>query len=311
MTAGWSWYVIILTLGAILACVLLLVWARTTRAGEPGPNETLGGDFDGIDELNTPLPRWWLGLFVGSIVFALGYLVLYPGLGRFPGLLGWTSSGQHARAVEEAQRTYGPIYARYAAMPIDELASDPAAVAIGQRLFANNCSTCHGSDARGGVGYPNLADGIWKWGGTPDHIEKSILDGRDGLMPPFAAAVGEENIPAVVAYVQSLSGRQVAPALAAAGEAKFKTVCVACHGMDGKGNIALGAPDLTDDDWLYGGSAEAIGEGLRKGRRGIMPAHRDLLGVERAHLIAAYVYSLSKQDGAQTAQQVSSATPAR
>ncbi len=310
MSAGWSWFVIVLTLGAIGACVWLMLWARTTRVGEPGPREALGGDFDGIDELNTPLPRWWLGLFIGTIVFSLGYLLLYPGLGRFPGLLGWTSTGQHARAVEEFERSYGPIYARFAAMPLEALARDPAAIAIGQRLFANNCSMCHGSDARGGIGYPDLTDGVWKWGGTPDHIEKSILDGREGLMPPFVAAVGENHVPAVVAYVQSLSGQRVDPALAAAGEAKFKTVCVACHGVDGKGNIALGAPDLTDQEWLYGSSAEAIAEGIRKGRHGVMPAHRDLLGVERAHLVAAYVYSLSASPSAPPpAQELSALGP--
>lgn len=305
MSAAWSWFVVVLTLGAIASCLWLMLWARTTRVGEPAPREAMGGDFDGIDELNTPLPRWWLGLFIATIVFSLGYLLLYPGLGRFPGLLGWTSTGQHARAVEEFERTYGPVYARYAAMPIEELARDPAALAIGQRLFANNCSTCHGSDARGGIGYPDLTDGVWKWGGTPDHIEKSILEGREGVMPPFGPAIGEENIPAVVAYVQSLSGRPVDPELAAAGGEKFRTVCVACHGPDGKGNIALGAPDLTDDDWLYGGSAEAIAEGIRKGRRGIMPAHRDLLGVARTHLVAAYVYALSAQRDAVTPERLS------
>jgi cytochrome c oxidase cbb3-type subunit 3 len=293
MSAFWSWWVIVPTLFAIAGCGWLLLWARTARVGEPGAREALGNDYDGIDELNTPLPRWWLGLFLATIVFSLVYLVLYPGLGNFPGILGWTSSGQHQRAVEEARRRYGPIYARYATLPITELARDPAAVAIGQRLFANNCSTCHGSDARGGIGYPNLAAGSWKWGGTPEHIEKSILDGREAIMPPFIAVVGEENVDAVVAYVHSLSGRAVDPALKAAGEAKYRTICVACHGIDGRGNIAMGAPDLTDDVWQYGGSAEAIAEGLRTGRHGIMPAHRDLLGVERTHLIAAYVYSLS------------------
>jgi cytochrome c oxidase cbb3-type subunit 3 len=305
MSTGWSWWVIILTLLAIAGCAWLLMWARTARLGEPGPREALAGDYDGIQELNMPLPRWWLGLFVGSILFSLVYLVLYPGLGNFPGLLGWTSSGQYQQSADEWQRRFGPIYARFAGMPIDELARNPAAVAIGARLFANNCSTCHGADARGGTGYPNLTDGVWKWGGTPDHIEKSIVEGRDGMMPPFIAAVGDENVAALVVYVQSLSGKQVDPSLKAAGEAKYKAVCIACHGMDGKGNIALGAPDLTDDDWLYGGSAAAIEEGLRKGRHGVMPAHRDLLGTERAHLIAAYVYSLSHQDGAPAGQQVS------
>jgi cytochrome c oxidase cbb3-type subunit 3 len=311
MSAAWSWYVVALTLIAIAGCVWLLLWSRTARAGEPAPGEAFEDEVDGIRELNSPLPRWWLALFLGTIVFSLGYLLLYPGLGTFPGLLGWTSEGQHADAVQQAQRHYAPLYARYAAMPVAEVARDPVAVAIGSRLFANTCSTCHGSDARGGVGYPNLTDGVWKWGGAPEVIETSILDGRSGVMAPFAAAIGgEEGIPAMVAYVQSLSGKHVDPGLRAAGEAKFRTVCIACHGMEGRGNPGLGAPDLTDDDWLYGSSEQAIADGLRYGRKGVMPAHRDLLGAERAHLVAAYVYSLSHADRAPGPQaRTAGATP--
>ncbi len=297
MSFGWSLYVTVLTLGSILACFGLLVWARSTRVGEPGPNEALGGDFDGIDELNTPLPRWWLLLFAGTIVFSLVYLVLYPGLGTFRGVLGWTSVGEHDADVAAAKAKYAPLYARYAAMPIPDVAKDPQARAIGQRIFANNCAVCHGSDAGGGIGYPNLTDDTWIWGGTPDDIVKTITDGRSPVMPPFAPAIGgEEGIPAVAAYVLSLSGRKVDPELAKVGEAKFKTICIACHGMDGKGNQALGAPNLTDDDWLYGGTEAAIAEGLRKGRMGKMPAHGDLLGADRIHLVAAYVWSLSHHE---------------
>lgn len=298
MSFGWSLYVTVLTLASIFACFALLVWARSARIGEPGPHEALGGDFDGIDELNTPLPRWWLLLFAGTIVFSLGYLLLYPGLGNFRGLLGWTSIGEHDAEVAEAKAQYAPLYARYASMPIPEIARDPQARAIGQRIFANNCAVCHGSDAGGGVGYPNLTDQTWIWGGTPEDIEKTILEGRTAVMPPFAPAIGgEEGIPAVAAYVLSLSGHQVDPALATAGEAKFKTICVACHGMEGKGNPAMGAPNLTDGDWLYGGTTAAIGEGLRKGRMGKMPAHADLLGRDRVRVVAAYVYGLSRPGG--------------
>lgn len=294
MTFGWSLYVTVLTLVSILACVWLLAWTRSARLGEPGPYEALGGDFDGIDELNTPLPRWFLLLFVGTIVFSLAYLVLYPGLGSFRGILGWTSTGEHAADVAAAKERYAPLYARYAAMPIVEVAQDGQAREIGQRIFANNCATCHGSDAGGGIGYPNLTDDKWIWGGTPEAIVATIANGRAPVMPPFAPAIGgEEGIPAVAAYVLSLSGRKVDPELAKTGETKFKTICIACHGMDGKGNQALGAPDLTDGDWLYGGTEAAIAEGLRKGRAGKMPAHGDLLGPERVHLVAAYVYGLS------------------
>ena len=298
MSFGWSLYVTVLTLVSIFACLGLLLWARSMRVGEPGPHEALGGDFDGIDELNTPLPRWWLGLFFATIAFALGYLALYPGLGSFRGLLGWTSIGEHDAEVAEAAAHYAPIYARYAAMPIPEIARDSQARVIGQRIFANNCAVCHGSDAGGGIGFPNLTDQIWIWGGKPEDIEKTITEGRTAMMPPFAATIGgEEGIPAVAAYVLSLSGRQVAPELAKAGEAKFKTICIACHGMEGKGNPGMGAPDLTDGDWLFGGTAAAIGEGLRKGRAGKMPAHGDLLGHDRVRLVAAYVYGLSHPAG--------------
>jgi cytochrome c oxidase cbb3-type subunit 3 len=299
MSLGWSIFVTVLTLASIVACCALLVWARTARVGEPAPHEALGNDFDGIDELNTPLPRWWLLMFAGSIVYALGYLVLYPGLGSFRGVLGWTSVGEHDAEVAAAKAQYAPLYAKYVAMALPAVAADPQANAIGQRIFANNCAQCHGSDAGGGVGYPNLTDDRWIWGGTPEDIEKTITDGRSPVMPPFAPAIGgEEGIPAVAAYVLSLSGRTVDPELAKVGEAKFKTICIACHGMDAKGNQALGAPDLTDHDWLYGGTEAAIGEGLRKGRMGKMPAHRDLLGPERVHLVAAYVYGLSHRGAA-------------
>jgi len=300
MSVGWSLYVSVLTLASIFACFGLLVWARTTRAGEPGPREALGGDFDGIDELNTPLPRWWLLLFAGTIVFSFGYLALYPGLGNFKGVLGWTSVGEHDAEVAAARAHYAPIYARYAAMPIPDVARDPQARAIGQRIFANNCAVCHGSDAGGGIGFPNLTDDKWLWGGKPEDIEKTITEGRNGVMPPFAPAIGgEEGIPAVAAYVLSLSGRKVDPELAKVGEAKFKTICIACHGMEGKGNQGMGAPDLTDNDWLYGGTEAAIAEGLRKGRAGKMPAHGDLLGPDRVHLVAAYVFSLSHHESDQ------------
>ena len=299
MSFGWSMYVTVLTLVSIFACFGLLVWARSARIGEPAPHEALGGDFDGIDELNTPLPRWWLLLFAGTIVFSLGYLVLYPGLGSFRGTLGWTSTGEHDADVASAKAQYAPLYAKYAALPLADLAKDPQAHAIGGRIFANNCATCHGSDAGGGVGYPNLTDDAWIWGGTPEAIVTTITAGRSPVMPPFAPAIGgEEGIPAVAAYALSLSGRKVDPELAKVGEAKFKTVCIACHGMDGKGNPALGAPNLTDNDWLYGGTEAAIAEGLRKGRAGKMPAHGDLLGPERVHLVAAYVYGLSHHEAA-------------
>ena len=292
MSRGWSLYVIVLTVSNIVGALWLLFWQRKKRV-EKG--QTLGHDFDGIQELDNPLPRWWLGIFIGSVVFSIAYLLLYPGLGSFRGLLGWTQRGQYDAEVDDAQRTYGPIYAALAAKPFEELVADETALRIGGRLFANNCATCHGSDGRGGSGFPNLTDQDWLYGGDPATIELTILNGRSGLMPPFAPAVGgEEGVRQVVAYVRSLSGKPGDPALVEAGRQKYMQICVGCHGMEGKGMQAMGAPNLTDDVWLYGGSAEAIAEGLYKGRNGKMPAHRDILGPERIRILAAYVASLSK-----------------
>lgn len=296
MSNGLSWFVIILTLAYIFGNFGLLMWARSKRIAGAA-QQSLGHEYDGIQELDTPLPRWWLWIFIGSIVFALVYLVLYPGLGNFPGVLGWTSSGQLRNEVAQADAQYGPLYAAYASKPIPELIKDPKAMEMGQRLFANNCAQCHGSDARGGVGFPNLTDNDWLWGGDPDTIQTTILAGRNGIMPPMAAVIGEENVPAVVAYVQSLSGMKVDSAKAAVGKEKFNTVCMACHGMDGKGNQALGAPNLTDDVWLFGNDPATIAEGIYKGRNLMMPAHQNILGDQKAHVVAAYVYGLSHKGG--------------
>lgn len=298
MTAGWGIYVAAIVALNVIASAWLLFWARTRKAGESAPGETTGHDFDGIEELDMPLPRWWLWLYVGTIVFLVAYCILYPGFGTFAGTLGWTSAGQHESEVREAHAKYDPIYAAYAAIPVAELAKDPRATAIGGRLFANTCAACHGADARGGTGFPNLADDDWLFGGEPETIETTILSGRMGMMPAFAPALGgDQGVKEVVAYVMSLSGQQADAALAEAGKTRFGTICIACHGMDGKGNRAMGAPNLTDDVWLFGGTAEAIEEGLRKGRMSQMPAHKDILGEQKVHLVAAYVYSLSHGEG--------------
>jgi len=292
MSGGWSLYVVVLTVLNIVGALWLLFWQRKKRV-EKG--QSLGHEFDGIEELDNPLPRWWLGIFIGTVAWGVAYLLLYPGLGSFPGLLGWTQLGQYEAEVDQADRTYGPIYAALAVKPFEELARDELALQIGGRLFANNCATCHGSDGRGGSGFPNLTDEDWLYGGDPATIELSILNGRSGLMPAFAPAVGgEEGVRQVVAYVRSLSGKPADNALIEAGREKYMQVCVGCHGMEGKGLPALGSPNLTDDVWLYGGSEDAIAEGLDKGRNGKMPPHRDILGPERARILAAYVYSLSK-----------------
>lgn len=297
LSGGWSLYITLIVVVNVVASAWLLFWARTKTVEDRPAGETLGHAFDGIEEYDLPLPRWWLWMFVGTIVFTVVYCALYPGLGSFSGMLGWSQKNQYDAEIRAANEKYGPMYAALAARPIADLAHDPQAVGIGQRLFANTCAGCHGADARGGVGFPNLTDDDWLFGGDPETIKATILGGRMAAMPAFAPALGgDAGVQEVVAYVQSLSGQTVDAKLAEAGKARFGTICIACHGLEGKGNQAMGAPNLTDDIWLFGGTAEDIEFGLRNGRAGMMPAHAHILGDERAHLVAAYVYSLSHQD---------------
>ena len=301
----WNLYVIVLTLVSILACGVLLfamgrmrVAAPTTKS--PGAaNDTTGHVWDGdLAEYNNPLPRWWMWLFYITIVFSLGYLVLYPGLGRIPGVLGWTSAGAHASEVKEADATVAPLYAKYLAMDVKDVAVDATAKAMGERLFLNQCAQCHGSDAGGAKGFPNLRDKDWLYGGEPDLIKASITDGRNGIMPPFGAALGGEGVRHVAQYVRSLSGQPVDGLQAQLGKPLFMQNCAACHGVDGKGNQQLGAPNLTDKTWLYGGTEAAITETIAKGRGAAstitrMPAHKDRLDAGKIQVLTAYVWGLS------------------
>jgi len=296
-TSGfWSGWIIVLTLGNIFACWWLIRWTAKRRDGEAAEGDTTGHIWDEtLAEYNNPLPRWWLWMFYISMIFGLGYLVLYPGLGSFRGVLNWTHQNAYAKEMEAADAKYGPLFAKYAAKPVQELTSDTGALRIGERLFVNYCASCHGSDAGGAIGFPNLRDNSWLYGGTPDAITTSILDGRSGTMPGWKAALGEKGVKEVAAYVTSLSGRDADAALVSAGQQQFATYCVACHGADGKGNQALGAPDLTDNIWLYGGSAGVIRKTIAEGRNGRMPSHRDFLGEDKVHLLATYIYSLSQE----------------
>lgn len=297
MSANWSWYIILLTAINILACFWLIRWNSQKHRGDVIKEEadTTGHIWDNdLQEYNNPLPRWWLWLFYITIIFSIGYLVLYPGMGNYAGTLGWDQTSQYQAEMDTAEQKYGPIFAAYAQQPIPELAGDNKAMASGERLFLTYCATCHGSDAGGAPGFPNLSDNNWLWGGSPEAIKTSILDGRNGMMPPMGAGLPEAQVDELVAYVLSLSGREADPGKVAAGKTTFESMCVACHGADGKGNPAAGFPNLTDNVWLYGGSPGTIRESITQGRNGVMPAHRDFLGEEKAHLLAAYVYSLSK-----------------
>jgi cytochrome c oxidase cbb3-type subunit III len=239
------------------------------------------------------LPNWWRWLFYITIVFGLAYLVVYPGLGSFPGIFKWTSTGQYQTEQARAAERYGPLFGKYAAMEIPAVAADPQAREIGQRLFLNYCAQCHASDARGSRGYPNLADDDWLWGGDPATVKASIVNGRNGLMPPFGPILGEDGVRDAAHYVLSLSGLTHDGLRAARGKELYAANCAACHGSEGKGNPALGAPNLTDRTWLYGGGETSIAETIRKGRNNQMPAWGEFLGDAKAHVLAAYVWGLS------------------
>ncbi len=296
MSSFWSWFVAIISVGNILACYWLIWWASRPRAGEAPAGDVTGHKWDdNLEEYNNPMPRWWLWMFYATIIFALVYLYLYPGLGNYKGSLGWSSVGQYQKEMEQARAKYDPIFAAFASKPIEELAKDPAALKVGERLFLNYCASCHGSTATGAPGFPNLTDDDWLWGGDPQAIKTTILDGRTGAMPAWGDALGPDGVDKVAEYVISLSGRPHDAAKAEAGKEIFQNMCAACHGPDGKGNPAMGAPNLTDDVWLYGGSPGAIRQTIAKGRNGHMPAHREFLGENKVHVLAAYVYSLSQR----------------
>lgn len=295
MSGFWDWYIAVITVLAIAACGVLL-WSQSVYKAEPGSDGTTGHVWDDdLTELNTPLPRWWMWLFYLTIVFAVAYLVLYPGLGSYAGKFGWKSSGAYQEELSKAGADYGPLFAKYARQDLEAVAADPQARAIGERLFLTYCAQCHGSDARGNKGYPDLTDKDWLHGGAPSVIKATILKGRNGIMPPMGAALGsDKDIENVAQYVKSLSGLTADPIKTAFGKPKF-SACIACHGADGHGNTALGAPNLSDKVWLYGGSADTIMETIRKGRTGTMPSFGEFLGEPKVHVLAAYVWSLSNE----------------
>ena len=304
MSAGWSWYVIALIALNVLGCVWLIWWTGRRRPGDPAPTDT-SHIWDGdLTEYNKPMPKWWINLFYLTIVFSIGYLIYYPGLGAFAGVSGWTSADEHALHKQSFDARLEETFRPYVGRPIDAIARDPAARELGRSIFNNTCATCHGSSARGAVGYPNLTDDIWHWGGSPDRVLETVLDGREGVMTPWGKVLtgmkGDNAVDYVIAYVRTLSD----PAsmknnyMAAQGKKLFDGVCIACHGPEGKGNPDIGAPDLTDGYWLYGSSKASLYETVANGRHGVMPAHRELLGETRSRLVAAYVWSLSHpQDG--------------
>lgn len=299
--SGWGIFVAALTIVSLIACLALLIIAAQRRV--MASDNITGHVWDeDLRELNNPLPRWWMWLFVITVVFAGVYLALYPGLGTSQGALKWSSTGQWDAEQAKAKATMAPIYAKYVAMPAEELAKDADAMGIGQRLFINNCAQCHGSDARGSKGFPNLTDDDWLWGGTHEAIVQSITQGRQGNMPPMGAAVGSgEDVRNLSHYVLSLSDSAHNPVFAQLGKEKFAT-CAACHGANGKGNQALGAPNLTDKIWLHGWGEAAITAMINQGKLNVMPAQDKLLTPEQIHVLGAYVWQLSRSTTAVAAR---------
>ncbi|MDO6426894.1 c-type cytochrome [Thalassotalea sp. 1_MG-2023] len=345
MSSFWSIWITVLTLGTLVGCFILLRWCLKNFAGVP-EGESTGHDFDGIEELNNPLPKWWSTFFLVTIIWGFGYLLMYPGLGNFKGLFGWTSSNQGIVSMEDskqqaaearekgliveydmemkaAEQRFGPIFDKFATFSIEEIASAKhqevdfdvdqeiteaqeqllqrkEAIEVGKRLFLQNCSQCHGSDARGTTGFPNLVDKDWLYGGTPADIKHSIMEGRkaQGMIAWETMLGGEQGVKDVAAYVLSLSGREAKQGNIESGKDKF-VMCAACHGTEGQGSeamgIALGAPRLNDNIWLYTSSERGIQESIRHGRAGVMPAWKDILGEKKVHVISAYVYSLSHE----------------
>ena len=291
----WSYYVAGLTLVGILACLLLL-WITARSKGIASADNTTGHVWDeDLREMNNPMPRWWMWLFVATIVFSLLYLVAYPGLGSYEGELRWSTRGEYSTEIENANRELAPLYAQFTARKPEELAGDAVAMGVGERLFMNNCSQCHGSDARGSKGFPNLADTDWLHGGSPDKIKETITAGRHAVMPPMAAAVGSpEDVKNVAHYVLSLSGSPNDSVRAQLGKSKF-TACAACHGVDGKGNQAVGAPNLTDDIWLHGWGEPAIVAMVNAGKVNDMPGQAGKLTEAQIHVLTAYVWGLSNK----------------
>ena len=288
----WDYYIGLISVASIVACAVFLKTQSVRRGGE---TETTGHTWDeDLAEYNNPLPRWWSWLFYLTIVFSLIYLVLYPGLGSWRGALGWTQVKQLDDENARAQAAYGPLYDKFAALDVVALSKSPEALAVGQKLFLNQCAQCHASDGGGSRGFPSLADRDWLWGGEPQDIQASIADGRNGVMPPWGAVLGEQGVQDAAHYVMSLSGGAADSIRVARGRELFGKTCVACHGAQGKGNPALGAPDLTDKIWLHGSGEAAISESIARGRTSQMPAHKGQLSEAKIRLLTAYVLSLSK-----------------
>lgn len=292
----WPIFITAISLLGIFGCALLLWLTSKVKVVSTNDSNTSAHVWDeDLREMNNPLPRWWVWLFIITIIFAIFYLIAYPGLGSYSGKLGWTQLNQYEKEMETAKKELEPLYSKFAAMSPEELAVNPEAKAIGERLFMNNCSQCHGSDAKGSRGFPNLTDNDWIHGGSPEKIKETLVGGRMGMMPPMAAAVGnEDDVKNVANYVLSLSNSKHDSARAALGKEKF-AICAACHGAEGKGNQAIGALNLSDNIWLHGAGEKAIIKRINEGVVNQMPAQGSKFSTAQIHVLASYVWGLSNK----------------
>ena len=314
----WHYYIVVIVVLGLIYVTFLLISQNRIKVDKSKSVEVTGHSWDGIQEYNNPLPRWWYFMFLGTIIFSVGYLILYPGLGDFKGVgfngKPWTSHGQYENEMKRADQETGALYAKYSKMKVEDVAKDPAAMTIGKNLFDTYCIQCHGSDAKGSRGFPNLTDTDWFYGGTPDKIRETISNGRIGVMAAWGPILGEDSVRDVANYVMSLSGKTHDDARAARGQEIFQANCVSCHGDKGQGTIGM-APNLTDDTWLWGGSEKAIVETITGGRHNQMPAWKGFLNEDKLHLLTAYVWGKSHPQNkalpTDTAPQIATAKTAK
>ncbi len=293
MNSAWHWFITVFTILNILACLWLIAWSSKHGDQKKAAMDTLDHVWDeDLQERNNPLPRWWLFLFVGTIIWGLGYLAWYPGLGAFSGVGKWTQIQQYEEERDRVNAVYEEKFSKLAAMSSSDLSRNSDAMDIGGRLFGSNCATCHGADARGATGFPNLTDNDWLYGASADTIHYSISNGRNGVMPPWGTVLGDDGVKEVIEYVKSLSGLKFAKGLAEGGKPRYEMLCISCHGNAGQGMQALGSPALNDSVWLYGSSNEALRDSIANGRANNMPAHKELLSPEEIKILTAYVLSL-------------------
>lgn len=293
MSFGWSLWVMFLVVLNMGITFFLFIWGQRVKIpvlpdGTSGHVWAHGVLREGVRKL----PRWWVFMSASMFAWGFAYLVLYPGFGNSKGVLGWTAHGELANDIAAVNSQMGEHKQYYTSVPVAQLAANPSAVRIGERMFVDNCAACHGRDAHGNalLGAPNLVDADWLYGGDDEAIRTSILEGRQGMMPPLGAALDDAAVTQLANYALSLSGAAHDRTAAAAGQAGF-AVCAACHGVDGKGNKALGAPNLTDSTWLKRGDLDTIRRTIKDGRSGVMPAWKSRLDEAEVHVIMAWLRS--------------------